>query len=277
MAQHAFIQAITNNDTSAQAWTNLGTLYLCLGDLQLANQSFGEAQRCDHDYVQCWVGQALIAEKLAHHDAMDLFRHSTQLGFHEEGSLGYANSVCKTLLGTKNKTDRNYIYSIKNMNAISVACDAMTWYTDRKIDNPCAWNMLGLLQERQMLYNLSSDSFSKALNLLDCKKVENEEAQSDLIDMVLLNKGRIMVNLKKYEEALTYLKRIKKATFVNQCGLAAAYFKAGLYEEAYASYETTLEWLAPDCGFKSHILVAMATVVYMHQGQEDAKILLMQA
>lgn len=59
LAQHCFIRALDENDSSPIIWTNLGTLYLCLSDLKLANQSFAEAQRLDHDYVQCWIGQVL--------------------------------------------------------------------------------------------------------------------------------------------------------------------------------------------------------------------------
>lgn len=57
---------------------------------------------------------------------MDLFRHSTQLGMHKQGALGYAHWVCQTL---KDSPIDAVIYSIHNMHAISVACDAMIWYT----------------------------------------------------------------------------------------------------------------------------------------------------
>lgn len=57
---------------------------------------------------------------------MDLFRHSTQLGMHNQGALGYAHWVCQTL---KASPIDSVIYSIHNMHAIPVACDAMIWYT----------------------------------------------------------------------------------------------------------------------------------------------------
>lgn len=71
----------------------------------------------------------MIAQRTNHYDAMDLFRHSSQLGFTSEGFLGYSNLVCQTLLNTKNKSDKNYLYNIKNMNAISVASNVLNWYT----------------------------------------------------------------------------------------------------------------------------------------------------
>ncbi|KAK6642788.1 hypothetical protein RUM43_004290 [Polyplax serrata] len=278
LAQHCFIKAIEILDTNAVTWTNLGTLYLSLNDLQISNQSFTEAQKFDHDYVPCWVGQAIIAQRTGHHDAMDLFRHSTQLGFTSEGYLGYSNLVCHTILNVKDKNDKNYLYSIENMNGITVAVDLLTWYTDRFTDNFWAFNMLGLLLERKMLYRSSVEAFRRALEIVESGKgPANEGDREELTDKILLNFSRVLSQLNRFDEALTLLKQIKKANFTNQCELAVTYFKAKLYEEAYSSYETTLEWLAPDTEMKSHILVAMAAVVYLHQGQEDAKILLMQA
>lgn len=57
---------------------------------------------------------------------MDLFRHSTQLGHHSQGAIGYAQWVCRTVIEAP---PRAILYSIHNMHAIPVACDAMTWYT----------------------------------------------------------------------------------------------------------------------------------------------------
>ena len=49
---------------------------------QQAHEAFKSAQSLDPGYVAAWIGQALIAETVGHDDAMDLFRHTTELGFH---------------------------------------------------------------------------------------------------------------------------------------------------------------------------------------------------
>lgn len=51
---------------------------------------------------------------------------------------------------------------------------------------------------------------------------------------------------------------------------------AEMHEESYETYESALEWLAPDDNNKSHVLVAMSTMAYMFQGPDDAKTLLFQ-
>lgn len=50
-------------------------------DVELAHEALSVAQSADPDYVECWIGQAAIAETMAHSDAMDLFRHTTELAF----------------------------------------------------------------------------------------------------------------------------------------------------------------------------------------------------
>lgn len=64
LAQHAYIKALNADKTSAVAWANLGTLYLILGELVLANKAFSEAQRHDPGYVNSWIGQVRIKKQL---------------------------------------------------------------------------------------------------------------------------------------------------------------------------------------------------------------------
>ncbi|KAJ8909617.1 hypothetical protein NQ315_004979 [Exocentrus adspersus] len=127
LGQHAFIKAVTADHNTAVAWTNLGILYLLMDNIKLANKAFSQGQRSDPNYVNSWIGQALIAEKMGHEEAMDLFRHSTQLGQQQQGSLGYGHWVCQTLLTASDDVN---IYSVHNMHAVPVACDVLTWYTD---------------------------------------------------------------------------------------------------------------------------------------------------
>ena len=63
-----------------QGWTNLAALYLMQGDVALAHEALKVAQSAGPKYNECWTGQAIVAEMIGHAEAMDLFRHTTELG-----------------------------------------------------------------------------------------------------------------------------------------------------------------------------------------------------
>lgn len=75
-----------------------------------------------------WIGQGLIAEKSSRKEAMDLFQHSTRLGYHNQAALGYVHWVLTILLNPVLKKDQLCIYFIENMHAISAAADVVNWY-----------------------------------------------------------------------------------------------------------------------------------------------------
>jgi len=54
----------------------------CMVCLQLAHEALKVAQSLEPSYVSSWIGQAIIAELVGHEDAMDLFRHTTELSVH---------------------------------------------------------------------------------------------------------------------------------------------------------------------------------------------------
>jgi len=110
--------------------------------------------------------QAMVAESTEKHedDAMDLYRHSTQLSCHPEGALGYANLVLSKVLNAPDKTNRNYVFCIENMNAIVTASDALTWCTGklsfssqhsiltRDLGGPCVKNKYPLFCITYVIY-----------------------------------------------------------------------------------------------------------------------------
>ena len=53
------------------------------GNVRQANEAFRQAQAVAPESVGCWLGQAMLAETIAQDvEAMDLFRHATQLDNH---------------------------------------------------------------------------------------------------------------------------------------------------------------------------------------------------
>lgn len=267
LAQHSFVVAIRKEANNAVSWANLGSLYLHLGDFYKANEAFSWAQRADPAYVNSWIGQGIIAEKLARKEAMDLFRHATQLGYHNQGALGYCHWVLTTLLDPEAKKDDLYVYSIENMHAISVALDEIARYINHFPNDAYARNANGLLLERKKLYRSAIDQFSASL---ECVSNDSER------DAVLVNLSRIMIQLGNYIDSIEVNQKIKTPDFKSHCLLALALFKAERYEESYSSYEVVLQWFAKSGSDKANILCAMAAMASMFQGIDDVKTLLFQ-
>ncbi|XP_066601814.1 superkiller complex protein 3 [Prorops nasuta] len=266
LAQHCFVMAVDIESYNAIAWSNLGTLYLYLDDLYKANEAFSRAQRADPSYVNSWIGQGIIAEKLKSQEAMDLFRHSTQLDYHDCAAIGYAHWVLQTILDPNAKDDPLFKFSIKDLHAIPLASDALNWYIEKNPNDEYALNAHGLLLERQKLYKSAAQQFTSMLNL--CKDEHKDAAR--------INLSRILIVLGKYTEAIKLCKGIKNKSFTSQCHLALALFKAECYEDSYNAYEVALHHLTDDKSDKANILCAMAVMAYVFQGPEDTKTLLFQ-
>ncbi|XP_060530734.1 tetratricopeptide repeat protein 37 [Cylas formicarius] len=264
LAQHAFIKAVTADHNSYVAWTNLGVLYLILNEIKLANKAFGEGQRCNPNYVNSWIGQALIAETLGNREAVDLFRHSIQLGQHQQGGLGYGNWICQILLTDDPKTVESSVY---NMNGLSVACDGLNWYLEKNPENGCAWNIFGIINERLGLNKTAKEAFRKAYRL----------AEKEHRDKAKTNYGRMLYREGCYPQAIAIFEDIEVATFSSGSGLALAFLGNKNYKESYITYEQALHWLTEEQTYQSDLLVALGSIAYKFQGPEAAKTLLFQS
>lgn len=252
-------------------WTNLGSLYLKLEEIKLANEAFLRAQHADPNYLCGWMGQAMVGELIAvdELEVMDLFRHCTQLDFNVESALGYAHWVC-SILSDENKIKKNlYKYAIETMNAVPLASDSMTWHVRAEDDHTKveAYSYLGYLNANQKLWNAALKIYTKALN----KCTDQEEK-----DKIVSNIGNILLKMDKPLEASEYFNSISKATFKSTIGLALAYYRADQHQESYSVYSSALEWLATSEEEKSLILIAMSAMVYAFQGEADTKTILYQ-
>uniref|UniRef100_A0A674DBP4 SKI3 subunit of superkiller complex n=1 Tax=Salmo trutta TaxID=8032 RepID=A0A674DBP4_SALTR len=136
---------------------------------QLSHEAFKIAQSLEPLYVNCWIGQALIAEMVGSYDTMDLFRHTTELSTHTEGVKGYAYWVCATLLDKSNRDSELYRYNIVQMNAVSAAQVALSKYTERIQTDPDAFVMLGFLNEHLQLKKQAVLAYQRCVCLeMDC-------------------------------------------------------------------------------------------------------------
>lgn len=220
LAQHCFIKAITLDKKTFTSWSNLGFFYLSQGDIKLANKAFGRAQQSDTTFLNAWIGQGIIADMIGDRDeAMDLFRHCTQLGFHTESSIGYPNFVCSVLNEPDYASVAKYEYAIDKMYAITLALDNINWHTLLEAEASFeAWSYVGYLSSCQGLWNRSAEAYEKASKL--AKGIEKDKCLTDL--------GYSYLKLQKNSEAAEAFSSIKEATFSSSIGLALAFHKGSL-------------------------------------------------
>ncbi|XP_055540464.1 tetratricopeptide repeat protein 37 isoform X2 [Wyeomyia smithii] len=270
LAQHCFIEAISlDKKTAAVGWSNLGILYLLQGSTSLANKAFGQAQQIDTGYMNAWIGQAIIAEQMGQVDeAIDLFRHCTQLGYHPESSLGYSHWVCSVMQDDDYRKNKRYLFAIENMHALPHSHDSITWHCAEKEDEASgeALRFLGYISYKLGLWRTAATAFQNALS----------KTNGIHKDHVLCDLGYCFLKLKKYHDAVECFQQLSEATYEAAVGKALAYFKSGQYEESYSEYESTLNWLANTNLEKAYVLIAMSAMVYAFQGESDAKTILFQ-
>ena len=291
LAQHAFITSI-QIENNAISWTNLGILYLLSNEFQLANQAFKEAQNQEPSYINCWVGQALLAEiEGVDEEAMDLFRHTTILGNEPESAAGYANWICKTVIkifnedageSSKNsdvQKSNHGRYCIEKMYGVTVATDCLLQYVDKIQNEPCILNMLGILLEKEGLLNSSKGVYRSALNLVLSNENGDENATETLVysDKIRQNLGRVLFKLGDYNASEEQFSLVSTIDFYGQIGLALSRSKNNKPpQDVYNAYTAALEMTDND-NIKSQVLAAMATIAYKVQGGEASKTLLFQS
>ncbi|XP_062272695.1 superkiller complex protein 3 isoform X1 [Scomber scombrus] len=267
LAQHCFIKSIQVESSNVVAWTNLGTLYLKKDNIELAHEAFKIAQSLEPLYVNCWIGQALIAERVGSYDTMDLFRHTTELSTHMEGVKGYAYWVCSTLLDKSNRDSELYRYNIVQMNAISAAQVALSKYTERIQSDPDAFIMLGYLNEHLQLKRQALQAYQRAVELLQSM------SSTEQLAFAQGSYGRALCFSCQCEEAVNIYNSTPLQELSDLTGLALAYCRAGLIPESVNAYERALA-MATSEKEKAYILTALALLQHRQGNIDSAKTLL---
>ena len=236
LAQHCYIKSIQLEPNNVSAWTNLGILYMNEENVCQANEAFRQGQAIAPENVACWLGQAMLAETITQDvEAMDLFRHATQLGNRIEGSIGFGQWVVNILQDPTTLADDWNKYVILEMTAVPAASDALDKYTERVHDDPVAYNLWGLLLEHQGLHSQACQAFAAALALLDRPTADLKHKEQ-----VTENYARNLRDCKRYEEAVQQYKKLTNPTQEDGYGLALTYFMQKDYAMAQNTYESLL-------------------------------------
>lgn len=89
-------------------------------------------------------------------------------------------------------------------------------FSESNPNNPCAWNMLGILQERMGLKTSTTSAYANAHKFAGAKQK----------DATRVNYARALTKLEKFEEAVKLYTEVEAASFSSGTGLALALYKS---------------------------------------------------
>ena len=212
-AQHSFVRSLFLNERSAQAWTNLGTLYLLQNDFGLANDAFTRGQSSDPDFAHAWVGQGLLALLMTgdKKEANLLFTHAMEIS--ESSSL---------------VTQRQYAQSTFDRILMSKTLSSIT----DLVQPLFALNQLRTMAPTDLIYQHLSTLFLERIN-------DVPSAGAGLSKICAIAEADYEVT-----ESSSSLSRFALA----KADIARAQLSAGSYAEAIENGETALQLSAEDAG-----------------------------
>lgn len=210
VAQHSFVRSLHLNERSAHAWTNLGTLALVQGDIELANDAFTRAQSADPDHTHAWLGQGLVALLTGDiKEARGLFTHAMDIA--ESSSLA---------------TRRHYSVSVFDHLAASTELQPIILLVHPIL----ALSQLQALQPQDLVYGHLAALFQERTH-------ENDRAVATL--------ERICAAVEEDYEATESPESLKRFA-IAKTDLARAQLAVGAYAEAIESGDLAIQLSADE-------------------------------
>lgn len=209
-AERAFQQVIATKPGDADAYYNLGTLYLRQNSPQPAKENLEQATNLRPNYAEAWNNLGMLAAQQGDYgEAIRNFRQSLQLRpaystallnlgnvYRRQGDLAQAESVLKRAYNSEpSNPEVNYslgmLYARKNETAS--AEQYLTNAVKLRPDYPDALNNLGVLFVQQQRYPSAETTFKTSIE------------QAPDFDQAYLNLARLYVVLNDKAKARTVL------------------------------------------------------------------------
>ncbi|KAI5745854.1 hypothetical protein M8J76_014771 [Diaphorina citri] len=270
LAQHAFIKSIQVERVNPSAWTNLGSVYLKLRCLNLANDCFKEAQTIDPAYLMAWLGQSTVAEEIDHADTKKMLHHTCCLGSHHNSIVLFSYYVLKSLLEahTSKHCSLNKLYSEKHAGLPLASVQMGSSYVKEDLDPACILNLKGCLSLWSKDYKTAINQYTKAIEL----------STEDKLEIIRGNLLVAYIEDNQYEAAMSLVSQLGAKDFPTLCALAYCYFKHKQYEISYKTYEQALTVCNPtDDLQKAEVHFVLAANCFSAGDMETAKSLLFQS
>lgn len=307
LAQHCYVKAIEADVHDAVPWTNLGLLYLTHDDVALAKECFVKAQTLDSDYIQAWIGQALVARRTKNEAACRaLFQHAYAIneGADLEAAYGFASTLFTSL-------SRAARVPLSQLHAASFALNSYLSYRPKDVS---ALHLSALFAERLSEMETAMERIEQASAILEGEYEQDESAQqARLFAVCMVNLGRMRMATGDYAGAkeafdmglgllvaeeegeekpleagsapppLVLSKAdLKKAQTGAQCGAGIAQFALGEEEDAFAALRQCLEEeeeeeKGMDGQSRQQICLLLAQMLWSMEERQEAEGMVMEA
>ena len=263
LSQHSFIMSIEHNPLNVLAWNNLGHFYLKHGEDDLASLCFKRVQSTDPEYIDGWLGQAIIAgDKGLQDEMISLLDHAIDM-----------NESCDHGLLYLYATECFKNPEILKDNLINVTF-ALLKCTQANLSDPAIFNMYGIALEMQGKYAEAVTSFERAIEILRINK-SNEN-----LHYVIENMARVLCGSKRFEESVQLYQKVinlgEKVDLFTWVGYGIALFFAGSLAESLNAFEKALAICTLDPNPINLMLSQVLFALGMPEHIEMAKQLLLQ-
>lgn len=273
LAQHALVKSIQIERVNPTAWSNLGSVYLKLSCLNLANDCFKEAQTIDPAYIMAWLGQATVAQDIEHPDTMKMLHHTCTLGSHHNSIVSFSYHVLSALrdADTSKHCSLNKLYAEKHAGLPLCSVQMSSLYVKQESDPCCVLNIQGCLAMWNKDYARAVDHFTRAL------QITGDDKEKEMLRVNLLF---AYVEHGQYNAAISLVAELTSPHSTETlCALAYSYFKDKQFETSYETYEQVMTLFhggTPD-EEKAEVHFALAANCFSAGDLETAKSLLFQS
>jgi tetratricopeptide (TPR) repeat protein len=108
-------------------------------------------------------------------------------------------------------------------------------------NDPCTWNLQGLVLERDGQYERAVDAFSQSVSLLQTSNLQEEQ---DMLVPVHSNMARCLLASGRYQEAIVSFGMTSQEDCYTHMGLGTAYFFDGQLESSLKHFELALNMVS---------------------------------
>ena len=278
VAQHCFIRSLSFNYRQPKTWANLAAFYLMNGDADLSFEGYEKAQSIDPEFVNSWIGQAIIDSAAGNSKRSNTyFDHSFLIS---QGS----DSLAKLLFGLS-IFERSHAEKSKFKDTaqnLEAAILSLQKFLVLQPDSDLALGILSCLLEKENNLEEAIRYIEKRCEFLE-KKYDEDEKQEDLIGFAQAKSqlSRVYLATGDYNSTIEQANiaidlattnpedfRLSKCILSSTLAAGLGYYFLRDFDKSIDYFRQALEVSNED----QDVIVLLAQVLWAHGGQNEKEV-----